>query len=603
MPSFGRKTYTYKLVGEQRKSKIVNDAGCGALVEFPGFSGIMGGQNMWPQDGGFNLLKIHERNLEEKLGKEYFIQVSTYENGDNTTSKSYRIPVVRFPDFYYCPTCHQLDFASKIAKNLKSDKKRVEPLLCNKCEKSELIPSRFVLVCEDGHIDDFPYDWWVHKGIRCSNSKLKLEYAGKTSGLEGIKITCETCGKSNTMANVLNKEATVMLKCQGKSPWLGPKHFCDCGKPVRVLMRGSNSIYYPEQESALTIPPWSNIIQKAIDDRYEALNAYMILENIDLDMKKSLVSSYFNAQNLGDILKCTVNEFAEQVLMRFGLAKKGDGKKNDIEYDEYLAFTGPDKDDYYFKTQTSEIADELKPYFEKVKLVKRLREVKVLKSFSRISAFHEEDGGKSAPISTFNEKWLPAAELLGEGIFIEFPKKLLNSWVLKLNDRYEKMKGRYNKANLGPRYGSFSPILIALHTFSHLFIRELAYNCGYDTSSLSEKIYFSDGTEKEWMAGLLVYTATTCSDGSLGGLVRQGTTNRLKETVFSMLNRASWCSNDPICIDATAQGLNALNYAACHACTLIPEISCKYLNTVLDRYAIVGCLEDREIGLFGRLLV
>lgn len=609
MPSFGKKNYTYKLVGEQRKSKIVGDAGCGALIEFPGFSGIMGGQNLWDMKN-INHMKIHEKTLEEKLHKDFFVQVVTNKNDANNNKKEYRIPVNRFPDYYYCPKCHELDFAKNIAQNYKSDKNHTEPLICNHCGE-ELLPSRFVIACEDGHIDDFPYDWWVHRGNKCEKSKLELEYKGKTGGLESIIVSCKTCGKKQSLANVLNKDATVMLKCKGRSPWLDNADFKvkhDCGKPVRVLLRGSSNIYYPEQESALTIPPWSNIIQKAIDENYELFNGFMQSDEDededDVKFKIKKIKKNFENLKLGETIKCSVEEFIEQVFMRFEPNKPNtdNKKKSDIQLDEYLAFTGVDKDDYFFKTKEEEISDELKPYISKVKLVKRLREVKVLKSFRRISAY-EEEGSKSVLLSNKPENWLPASELLGEGIFIEFSKEKLKEWVEKIGNRYEAMKTRFNKANLGATHNCrFSPILVALHTFSHLLMRELAYNCGYDSAALCERLYVSDGSEKEWMAGILVYTASTCSDGSLGGLVRQGEKKRLKDTVLSMISRASWCSNDPICIEAQAQGLNSLNYAACHACTLVPEISCIFNNTVLDRLSIVGTLDDRTLGLFGDLV-
>lgn len=606
MPSFGSKNYTYKLVGEQRKSKIVGDAGCGALVEFPGFSGIMGGQNLWFDLKYANDMKIHEKSLEEKLDKEYFVQVVTDKNSSNKNKNAYRIPVIRFPEYYYCPKCHQLDFAKNIAINYKSDKSHTEPLKCNHCSDVELLPSRFVIACADGHLEDFPYLWWVHKGEECKKPKLELEYKGKTGGLESIIVSCKTCGKSQSMANVLNKGATVMLNCHGRSPWLdngNHKHKCDCGKPVVALMRGSSNIYYPEQESALTIPPWSNIVQKYIDEVFETLKAYFV-PVFNHEMKIMALKSHYQTNRLNDSLHCSEDEFIEQVFMRFTPAgvTTNAKKKSDIQLDEYLAFTGVDKDDYFFKTKEEEIDNDLKPYLAKVKLVKRLREVKVLKSFRRISAF-EDEGSKSAPLSDKRENWLPAAELLGEGIFIEFSKEKLKNWVEKVGNRYDSMRARFNKANLGATHNcSFSPILVALHTFSHLLMRELSYNCGYDSAALCERLYVSDGSEKEWMAGILIYTASTCSDGSLGGLVRQGEKKRLKNTIISTLSRASWCSNDPICIEATAQGLNSLNYAACHACTLVPEISCCFNNTVLDRLSIVGILDDRSLGLFGDLI-
>lgn len=46
------------------------------------------------------------------------------------------------------------------------------------------------------------------------------------------------------------------------------------------------------------------------------------------------------------------------------------------------------------------------------------------------------------------------------------------------------------------------------------------------------------------------------------------------------------------------QGYASLNYAACHACTLLPETSCVMRNSLLDRYAVAGNVFNRNGGFF-----
>lgn len=96
------------------------------------------------------------------------------------------------------------------------------------------------------------------------------------------------------------------------------------------------------------------------------------------------------------------------------------------------------------------------------------------------------------------------------------------------------------------------------------------------------------------MSGILIFTASTDSDGSLGGLAREGEGERLLNTIRAALQEASWCSNDPICIDSLSQGYGSLNYAACYACTLFPETGCENANSLLDRAAVVGKLDDQK---------
>jgi hypothetical protein len=150
---------------------------------------------------------------------------------------------------------------------------------------------------------------------------------------------------------------------------------------------------------------------------------------------------------------------------------------------------------------------------------------------------------------------------------------------------------------------NFSPEFVMLHTLAHILIRQLTNDCGYSGSSLKERIYSSWPESNKKMAGILIYTSASDSDGSLGGLVRQGRPDRLLNTFNGALSAASWCSSDPICSESMDQGLESLNYAACHACTLLPETSCAMRNCLLDRVAVVGKLDDPELGFFGPWMV
>ena len=74
-----------------------------------------------------------------------------------------------------------------------------------------------------------------------------------------------------------------------------------------------------------------------------------------------------------------------------------------------------------------------------------------------------------------------------------------------------------------------SPKFVLLHTFAHLLISQLIFDCGYGSSSLRERIYFSD--EHPRMTGVLIYTSAGDSEGTMGGLVRMGLPSLLERTV------------------------------------------------------------------------
>ena len=105
------------------------------------------------------------------------------------------------------------------------------------------------------------------------------------------------------------------------------------------------------------------------------------------------------------------------------------------------------------------------------------------------------------------------------------------------------------------------------------------------------------------MAGIFIYTASGDSEGTLGGLVRQGRRDALPRIFRKAITNAQTCSNDPVCILSHGQGRESLNLAACHACALLPETCCEERNTFLDRGLIVGTFENKNLSFFKGILL
>jgi len=100
---------------------------------------------------------------------------------------------------------------------------------------------------------------------------------------------------------------------------------------------------------------------------------------------------------------------------------------------------------------------------------------------------------------------------------------------------------------------------------------------------------------------LLIYTADGDSEGTMGGLVRMGRPGLLEPVVQRAIERAKWCSADPVCMEMGSkggQGPGSFNLAACHNCALVPETACEQFNRFLDRGMVVGTLEQPGIGFF-----
>lgn len=619
MPPKTKKSSETKKTGELRRSQLLTSYGSGALVDFPRFSGIMAGIDKWKIEKLTKKDVIHEKNLESLLGVDRFYQV---ESDASDFESSFYLPAYRFPRWYYCPKCHRLDNYTKIKKSTSSNTgKNNSELACNVCStknhKEKLIPSRFVVACLNGHIDDFPYSWWVHRGSdkECSNPQLTLRYKGTTGGLDSIVIHCESCGQSATMAGCMKQDALKGLKCSRTMPWLG---LDDNGKPwykdpdicnatPRTLQRSANNVYYSVNQSALTVPPWSEKLQASIAKNKDVFD---VIFDTDESIRETLLKNHF--EKMPEIYGDNFDAFLEAVKMRYS-GEVPEVSEKSLCCDEYRAFVGMDVDDEYFRTETEEVPSLFKPYIKSIKLVKKLREVMAIQGFRRILPAHnftqeeKEELGISnrefSPISKNTSNWLPAIELFGEGIFIELNESAVKTWEQQNRDRYKTMSANHDAPWIGKeKFNGEAPRYVLLHTLSHLLIRQLTSQCGYATASIKEKIYSTYSDIDAPMCGILIYTSATDTDGSLGGLVREGHIDRMQNTLEEMLDESSWCSNDPLCIESDSQGFKGLNYAACHACTLLPETSCEALNCLLDRAAIVGLPDDRSVGYFGDLL-
>jgi hypothetical protein len=125
---------------------------------------------------------------------------------------------------------------------------------------------------------------------------------------------------------------------------------------------------------------------------------------------------------------------------------------------------------------------------------------------------------------------------------------------------------------------------VLLHSLAHLLITAVALECGYPASSLRERIYALPAIGY----GLLIYTGSSDSEGTLGGLVEVG--RRIADVTRAALDLGQLCSNDPVCsqhVPANANEARFLQGAACHGCVLISETSCEAQNELLDRALVV----------------
>src|SRR2546427_11284093 len=96
------------------------------------------------------------------------------------------------------------------------------------------------------------------------------------------------------------------------------------------------------------------------------------------------------------------------------------------------------------------------------------------------------------------------------------------------------------------------------------------------------------------MRGVLLYTSSDDSEGSLGGLVQHGRPNAFKSLFERSIFSCSQCSSDPLCSENDPEVARSLNGAACHICTFVSETSCEMANRLLDRRLVLPESDCKE---------
>lgn len=585
--------------GVLRRAQSVVPFGVGSIMDLPDESVMAAALDRW---GSFGR-PIHEARLEKRLGVTHFRMAPSQDE-----SRNGGVPFVRFPRWLFCQKCRSFRPVEEWAQQYRDSHHRdFTTPVCDLC-KSRLVPSRFIVICEKGHIDDFPWIEWVHGDAVCNKPELKIYTEGSSSGLTGISVECTSCRKRRTMAGAFSSEAH--RSCKGRMPWLGRSEACD-QKPITV-QRGASNVYFPRVATSIAIPPYSDSLYRDIQES----SGWHVLSTQD-----GAIDSEFAERIIQSIAK-EIGRTQEEVRVAVCnlLGSKGDLQTNRVtemqyRYDEYRAFrqetssTEEAPGDFEVELQSGE--EYSIPGLESVTLVHRLREVRALTGFSRVKPIDRnqpfDDGivGNASPASLANRRldWLPGVEVRGEGVFLQFDCQMLRDWSKyeAVDSRAQLLCRRYAimaaERGLLPR--RISPAFVFLHTVAHLLIRGLSFECGYGSASLRERLYCSEEPGDPEMAGILIYTASGDSDGTLGGLVRQGKPGFLDRVMARAIQAASWCSSDPLCIESPGQGMGALNLAACHACALLPETSCEEFNRLLDRGLVIGLPEDPTVGFFG----
>jgi len=633
-----------------RRSHMISPFGPGALLVAPdGTSMLAAGLDHWfdqadeldSRSVDDTEFRIEEWRLQRRLGTDHFRLPPDYRRprrGQEVPNTGLSMPFLRFPKWHFCPRCKVLEDVPLTA---------VGRQRCRRCSAEGktrfLAQVPFVAMCDDGHLQDFPWREWVHRTATppCSGD-LKLFSTGGAT-LSNQRVSC-TCGAKRHLGSIVeaspdgqssfltqNLEPGVPYRCNGVSPQHGTTAAHRCERPLRGSLRSASNLYFGVVHSAIYLPSTT-----AATAPGELVS--LLLNEPDLITKivgyhdggQAITGAKLRAGGYSRMLR-RYSDAELEAAAAAALATEidsrevpDDGGENEVNEEEFrraeaevLARAADARELTVTPVDPGDYSGDAASAFSTINLVERLRETRVLAGFNRVFPEHEPDFEKRAAQLWVNRpsragSWLPGYCVYGEGLFLTLAEPRVREWetLAGVASRVERLRGFYAvaQAQRSLRNRDLTARFLLVHTLAHVLMNQLTFECGYSSAALKERLYVSGDPGRE-QASVLIYTAAGDAEGTMGGLVRMGKPGYLEDVLEAALRGAGWCASDPVCMEIgshSGQGPDSCNLAACHSCGLVPETACEEYNRFLDRAMLVGTLnepttpDDADIGFFTR---
>lgn len=625
--------------GAIRRSQVLTRAGPGAVVDLVDHAVMIKGLDAW------SYRDDHEGWIEEPRLAEQVLSALRATGEWNHAHVRLRWPprcedddagpwrgmhAREFPSWYLCRRCKGLVRRGGLGDN------GLHICVHEGKASGAVVPIRFVAGCPRGHIQDIYWRYFVHAGEReegvpedspffCTEDyergdqfdsdgeKYVADMAMLTTGTSGelsdMIVLCRRCGRTRSLQAL--RQPMALGTCQGWRPWLSSNDD-QCDEPNKLLIRTGSNVWFSRSLSVLSIPEDSdNDVDALVERLWDKLKKVESLNDLS------------NLMNLLDDVEQACEGFERgEILDAIRRKRAGvEGVRPSIRESEWNTLMNatvgldhdlPPREAQWFARR---LDVDLPDYLDRVVLVHSLREVRALFGFTRIEGTSvgpegEADaaGPGTAPLSEY-EDWVPAVELQGEGIFLAFDEEAVREWEDReaVQDREEQFREGLRIENAAKdreqdvrRFTSAR--LIMLHSLAHMLITQISVECGYSAAAIRERIYCfrTDDEPERSRAGILLYTGTPGSEGTLGGLVEVG--RDIVRHIDEALRRGHVCSNDPICAQHRPDGPEdgrRREGAACHGCLLIAEPSCERMNNDLDRAFVVETMEELGASFLG----
>ncbi len=495
-----------------------------------------------------------------------------------------------------CPTCGQWESPGKAWERAREE------------------AVRFVVACPHGHLSEVPWRSLMRHKPGCQPASY-YRWEGGGGALRNIQITCPNCGAYENFGSAYSRN----FQCSGRFPERREDPV-GCQQQAKIIQRGAANLRVSELRSALTIPPLDTALHRLLQSRaiLAALpitieSKHQVVQVLDTLVSRRLLDpttcETIKKYNEGELLTAINDVLDEQT-------KPREATEATLREEEFNSLRNAAR--YGAPPQRADKPggpNQFEVYLENVRTIKcnsgrflrvtplsRLRVVMVQIGYTRPISTSDNEEIKLVPVeyhpSDETIGWHPGVELFGEGIFLDFVTtenpateavsehfplngEAKDNWIQALHSQTGHSKIR---TMLGSEQQHFlHPVFVWWHTLSHRLITALSVDSGYSSSAIRERVYCVTEHGKT-TGGLLLYTAQSGGDGTLGGLI--GLVPHFERILQVALRNIDACSNDPICIEENFRE-DRVNGSACYACQFISETSCEHRNILLDRKLLV----------------
>jgi hypothetical protein len=263
-----------------------------------------------------------------------------------------------------------------------------------------------------------------------------VQEKGTSADPADTSIVCG-CGASLSLQDLFTPGR--LGKCVGERPWLLDRDSDGCDQNLKLLIRTATNTYFPQTLTVISLPAEEDELTSLVDQLSGDLTNVKTVEHVAAAKQfNPKVSAALGSFSDADVFE-RLRRLREGVVVGNALPPK------QAEFDVFasgrdeIGVNSSDAKLYARTLPRREWDPDASGYAGAVRalvVVHRLREVSCLYGFTRFEPAPTTTDGdiedirlavRGAPISR-DADWLPAVELLGEGLFVHVDESVVRDW-------------------------------------------------------------------------------------------------------------------------------------------------------------------------------